>query len=98
MTASYIGSLLKQAWNEFSEDKAMRLAAALACYTILTLAPMVVITMKVSTAVLHDKARTGQVESQMKQLVGEQGGKASGDMIASDKTQNSGGLATIVSL
>ena len=57
MTGSQVTSLLKQAWNEFTEDRAMRLAAALACYTILSLAPLVVITMKISTWLLHDKAK-----------------------------------------
>ncbi|HYO10849.1 MAG TPA: YihY/virulence factor BrkB family protein [Tepidisphaeraceae bacterium] len=96
MTASSIWSLIKKAYAEFAEDKAMRLAAALACYTILSMAPLVVITMKVATWVLSDNA--GLVQEQMSQLVGTEGGKAIAEMITSSKTQNSGLLATLFSL
>ena len=98
MTGSQVLTLLKRAYDEFSEDKAMRLAAALACYTILSLAPLVVITMKVTTWTLRDEAKSGQVQAQMTQLVGPAGAQAISDMIASDKTNNSGVFATILSL
>ena len=98
MTGSQVTSLLKQAYKEFTEDRAMRLAAALACYTILSLAPLVVITMKISTWVLRDKAETGQVQAQLTQLIGSAGAQAIQDMIKSGNTQNSGVLATIFSL
>src|SRR6476619_2060240 len=98
MTGSQVLTLLKRAYAEFSEDKAMRLAAALACYTILSLAPLVVITMKVTTWTLHDEAKTGQVQRQMVQLIGPAGAQAINDMIASDKTKQSGGLALAFSL
>jgi membrane protein len=98
MNVSNVIGLSKKAYNEFSEDKAMRLAAALACYTILSLAPLVVITMKISTWVLRDEARTGQVKSQLTQLIGSAGAGAIEAMIASDATQKSGGLALIFSL
>jgi hypothetical protein len=37
---------LKQTWKDFSEDNAMRLAAAMACYVMLALAPMIVVAFK----------------------------------------------------
>jgi membrane protein len=91
-------ALLKQTWNEFSEDKAIRLAAALACYTILSLAPLVVITMKVATWTLRDQAASGQVERQMQQLVGSAGAGAIADMVKSSNNKGTGALATILSL
>ena len=41
-------TLLKKAWGEFSEDKAQRLAAGLAYYTLFSIAPLLLI------AIEHD--------------------------------------------
>ena len=56
MTASDIWTLAKRTFSEWSEDKCPRLAAAMALFTMLSLAPMLVITIKVVALALDDNA------------------------------------------
>ena len=91
-----VWELIKKTYAEWTEDKAMKLAAALALYTILSLAPLLVISVKVLTVVLRDRA-TGMVESQMQQLVGTAGADAIQGMINSTNQKTSGVAATIAS-
>src|SRR5215210_6659276 len=71
--------MIKQTFADFSEDKAMKQAAALALYIILALAPLLVISLKV-VAVFDKNGAPGQVQAQATQLVGQQGGQAIGAM------------------
>ena len=48
MNLKAIWPLLKDTYNEFSEDKAPRLGAALAYYTVFSIAPLLVIAMAVA--------------------------------------------------
>src|SRR5687768_16479601 len=58
-TDKSIWSMVKQTFKDWSEDKAMRLAAAMACYVMLALATMLVIFVKVLGVVY--KERTDEV-------------------------------------
>src|SRR2546428_46216 len=49
--------LLKETAGDWMQDNAMRLSAALALYTILSLAPLLVITMKIVSPLLRGLAR-----------------------------------------
>jgi membrane protein len=90
-------AMIKQTAKDWSEDNAMRLAAAMACYIILALAPLLVISIKVLYLVL--KERTDDVvRGQLDQLIGPAGGQAIGEMIANANRGGGGTAATIVSL
>src|SRR5688572_22594791 len=97
MATKSIVALAKETYNEWSKDNAMRLAAALACYTILSLAPLVVITMKVMTMVLGEEAAKGQVQGQLSQLTGPTVANAVGEIMKNPQTQSSGVLAASIS-
>src|SRR5215212_899820 len=74
--------MLKQTWKDFGEDNAMRLAAAMACYIMLALAPMIVVTLKLISVIPFLKAKTNEiVETQVTQLVGAQSGEAIHEMV-----------------
>ena len=89
--------IIKQTFADFSEDKAMKQAAALALYIILALAPLLVISLKI-VSTFAPKSAPQQVEAQATQLVGGQGGKAIGEMITkSQEKQETGTLAAIIS-
>jgi membrane protein len=90
-------SMLKQTVKDFTEDNAMRLAAAMACYIILALAPMLVITLKVLHVVFGDRTND-VVRGQLDQLIGPAGGDAIGQMIENANKSGGGTVATIVSL
>lgn len=90
-------AIVKQTFKDWNEDNAMRLAASTACYIMLALAPMIVITLKVLSIVL--RGRTDQVvENQISHLVGDQGAAAIKELIANAQQPGQGTLATIVSL
>src|SRR5262249_54694036 len=57
----------------WSEDKAPRLGAALAYYTIFSIAPLLVIVLAVAALIFGEKAAEGQIVGQIQGLVGEQG-------------------------
>jgi membrane protein len=68
--------LLKQTLGDWWEDRAPRLGAALAFYTVLSLAPLLVIVTPMLGAVFgNDQARAG-IARQFEQLVGPEGAEA----------------------
>lgn len=71
---------IQQAWNIIVEagkgwmtDNAPRMAAALAFYTILSLAPLLVITTAIVGSVLGEEAARGQIVAQLQGLIGSAG-------------------------
>jgi membrane protein len=89
---------LKAAVKDWIDDKAVKLSAALAFYVILSLAPLLVIILKVVTAVFGAEAGTQQVQAQVNQLIGPAGAGAINEMLAHASKPDAGILATIVSL
>lgn len=57
-----VWELTKQTFSEWSEDKVPRLAAALALYTMLSIAPLLIIAIAVAGFVFGDEAARGQVQ------------------------------------
>jgi membrane protein len=91
-----VWSMVKQTFKDFNEDNALRLAAAMACYIMLALAPMLVIFVKV-IGVIYKERTDDVVKAQLDQLVGPAGGQAIGEMIKNAHQSGGGTLATIVS-
>lgn len=90
-------SMVKQTWADFSQDNAMRLAAAMACYVMLALAPMIIVAFKVLYLVLKGRTST-VIKEQSQQLIGPSAGEAIGQMIENASKPGSGRMATIISL
>lgn len=61
---------LKSTFKDFMEDKALRLAAALAYYSIFSLAPLLIIMIAIAGFVLDEATVRQQVQQQMTELVG----------------------------
>ncbi|MBD2088632.1 YihY/virulence factor BrkB family protein [Microcoleus sp. FACHB-1515] len=64
-------SLLKETVKEWNEDKASRLAAALAYYTVFSLAPLLILVIAIAGAILGEQAAEGQLVGQIRGLVGQ---------------------------
>jgi membrane protein len=98
MAKSNIVPLLKQAAKEWSEDHATRLSAALAYYTMLSIAPLLVITVKVVGVWYRnsDEAKT-KVTDYLKQFMDPQSAEALQTMTHKAGQPGHGTLATIVS-
>jgi|RhiMethySRZTD1v2_1073278.scaffolds.fasta_scaffold139980_2 membrane protein len=67
------GSLLMQTAREFRADRPMELSAAVSYYTLLSLAPIVLVTVAVTGLVFGREAVEGRVVVEMRGLVGESG-------------------------
>jgi membrane protein len=84
-----------QWWN----DDAMTLAAALAFYTIFSLAPLIIIALAVASFVVGEEAARGGLEAQMKLLIGSAGAQLVRDTLAGAARDNQNGrLATVIGI
>jgi membrane protein len=90
MTRQDWWTLLKETGSGWIADKVPRLAAALAFYTILSVAPLLVVALSIAGMVFGRQAVEGQMVEQMRGLVGEEGGKVIQSMIASASGPGSG--------
>lgn len=91
-----IGALLKGTGEDWLEDKAARLAAALAYYTVLSLAPLLIVAVSVAGLIFGEEAARGQIAAQIQGLVGPEAGEAIQSILASAKKPSSGIIGTIV--
>ena len=95
LTAAW--SLLKETFAAWSEDKVPRLGAALAYYTVFSLAPLLVIVVGVASFIFGNEAAQGRVVEQLGSLVGEQGAEAIQGMLQSaNEHKKTGMLATAI--
>lgn len=96
MQTSDIVPLLKETYQEWSEDKAPRLAAALAYYTIFSIAPLLVIVIAIAGLALGDDAARGAISQQIQGLVGRTGAEAIEQMIQGASQREAGIVATVI--
>ena len=90
--------LTKQAFSEWVDDKAPRLGAALAFYTALSLAPLLVVVLAVAGLAYGQKAVEGQLVWQIQDQVGPEGAKAIQALISAAHRPASGIIATLLGL
>ncbi|MEM7756501.1 MAG: YihY/virulence factor BrkB family protein [Cyanobacteria bacterium P01_A01_bin.40] len=75
MNLRKIGRLLKETFQEWQEDKASRIAAALAYYTVFSISPLLVIIVAIAGAFFGEQTAQAQITDQLTDLVGEDGVK-----------------------
>jgi membrane protein len=90
--------LLKETFSEWNNDNAQRLGASLAFYTLLSLAPLVVVIIAVGAAVFGQQAAEGQLAWEIRDLVGPAGAQAIQEVIRGAYKPQAGLVATILSL
>ena len=56
-----IGGLIRESASEWSDDNALRLSASLAFYTLLSLAPLLVVIVAIAAMAFGRKAAEGQL-------------------------------------
>ena len=99
---SGVWSILSATISDWYEDRAPRLGAALAYYTVFALAPTIVIVIAVAALILGHEAAQGEILQQIRDLVGEQGAKAVESMIQTARSPGASsraiglGLVTLV--
>ncbi|NEQ27413.1 MAG: hypothetical protein F6K28_52095, partial [Microcoleus sp. SIO2G3] len=92
--------LLKETFKEWNEDKASRLAAALAYYAVFSLSPLLILVVAIAGAVLGEQAAEGQLVGQIRGLVGPEAAEFISSAIRDSNRpgQNAGLFASIVSI
>ncbi|HWL54131.1 MAG TPA: YihY/virulence factor BrkB family protein [Chthoniobacteraceae bacterium] len=92
MTIKTATSLLKQTAEEWVRDRAPMLGASLAYYTVFSLAPLLIISISIAGLVWGDEAARGKIFEQLHHLIGEQGGKATQEMVQSAGSKPATGI------
>ena len=88
--------LLRATTSEWMEDKAPRLGAALAFYSVLSIGPLLVIAIAIAALVFGEEAARGELVGQMRGLVGPEGANAIQEMIKNANRPAAGTLATLL--
>ena len=92
-----IVSLFKQTWNEFSDDKAQRLGASLAYYTIFSIAPLLLIAIKVASVFFADAQK--RITEELHTVMGSSVANSITEMLANASKHKGGGtIAAIISV
>jgi membrane protein len=89
-------ALFKQAFKEFGDDKATRLGASLAYYTIFSIAPLLLIAIAIAGMVFGKEAAQGQIYGQLRSVLGPAAAESIQTMIGNAAKPKAGSLATII--
>ena len=93
-----IGSLIKSTVVEWIDDNAARVAASLAFYTLLSMAPLVVLSISMAGVVMGEDAVRGKLLNEVGAVIGPQAAGALNAIVTSAEQSQSGTLSSIISL
>lgn len=93
-----IPGLIKDTFTEWSEDKASRLGASVAYYTVFSLAPLLVVVIAITGLVFGEKAVRGEIVGQIQGLIGADGAQMVQTMIANASKPSTGIIATVIGI
>lgn len=100
MSPKQVLRLLKDAFQEWNRDKASRLAAALAYYTIFSIAPLLILVIAIAGLFFDRAAVQEQIMGQLQALVGSNGAAFLQDVLenANRPGETSGWIASLISI
>ena len=98
MTLKKIWQLAQKAVNGWIEDYAPSMGAALAYYTLFSIAPVLLIVIAIAGLVFGQEAAQGEIVAQLQGLLGEEGAIAVQALLESASEPTQGLLATIGSI
>jgi membrane protein len=90
--------LIKQAVNNWLDDYAPSMGAAIAFYTVFSLAPLVIIVIGIAGFFWGEEAVQGQLFAQVSSLVGVEGAKAVEGVVQGAQEPSQGIIATVISV
>ena len=90
--------LLRDSFYAWIDDNVQRLGAALAYYTVFSLAPLLIIAIAIAGLAFGQEAAQGQIMSQIEGLLGEQGAKATQAMIENARQPSAGLVASLLGI
>jgi membrane protein len=98
MNLKAVWGLFQETFQEWSNDKVPRLAAALSYYTIFSLAPLLIIVIAIVGAVFGEDAARGEIYRQIRGLVGNAGAQVIQTAIESASQPKAGTIASLISI
>lgn len=98
MTLKNAFNLLKETFAKWNKDNVPRMGAAMAYYTVFSLAPLLLIVIGIAGVVFGQEAAQGAIMDQLRGLLGPTAAKAIEDMVANASKPSSGILATIIGI
>jgi len=93
-----IWTMLQETVADYIEDEALSRGAAIAYYTIFSIAPVLVICIAVAGLAFGQEAAQGAMVGQLRDMMGDQAAEAVQTMIASAGNKSSGIWATVIGL
>ena len=91
-------SLVEDVWKAWRADYAASMGAALAYYTMFSLAPLLLIVISVAGLVFGEAAARGEIQAQLDNLMGPHSASAVQDLLASVHQPSKGLAATLLGL
>jgi membrane protein len=88
--------LTKETFSEWIDDKAPRLAAALAYYTLFSLAPLLIIAIGIAGLVFGEDAAQGRIMGEVQGMIGPRGAAFLQEMLAASREPSQSVTATVV--
>jgi len=98
LSPKQIGKLFEETFNEWQKDNVPRLGAALAYYTIFSLAPLLVVVIAIAGLAFGPAAARGEIVLQIEDLIGSKGAEAVQAMLQAAWSPAQGILASVLSL
>lgn len=96
MQAKDFIDIAKETFQEWREDKASRLAAALAYYTIFSIPPLLLIALAIAGQFFGTEAARAEIRNQIGQLAGSTASDAIGQILENASRPEGGLIATVV--
>ncbi|MBA3660060.1 MAG: YihY/virulence factor BrkB family protein [Gemmatimonadales bacterium] len=96
MRSGELGSLFKDALSGWWNDNVPRLGAALAYYTLFSLAPILIVAIAIAGFFFGREAVRGEIVGQIQDLVGFESAKAVQSMLEGASKPSQGALATVI--
>jgi membrane protein len=98
MTLKLAWELVKQTGSEWSADKVPRLGAALAYYTVFSLAPLLLLVLAAASWLFGADAAQGRIVSELEHTVGRQVAEAVQQILKNNHQGAGGVIATVIGL
>lgn len=95
-TLGTVVTLAKETVQEYSADEVPRLGASLAYYTVFSMAPVLVICVGVAGLIFGREAASGQLETELQGMMGEDAASVVSEAIANAGSFEGGTMATII--
>lgn len=93
-----VRQLFRQAFSDWNDHDAPTMGAALAYYSVLSLAPLLVLAVGIAGMVYGQKAASGEILYQVRGLVGEGGAEVIQDILKNAKSPATGSIASAIGI